>query len=133
MTLQSAIEAALPELRREAEARMTSRATIGHKSGTDTSGGLKKPSWSKSAGVPMRLGGTSDASRTVDIDGSPVTVPVRVASFPIGTALEDGWIIELTSGDNAGRFYRVVEAGGKDQATALRVQVVGTERPDGWQ
>lgn len=132
MTLQSAIEAALPTLRAEAEARMTSTATIGHKSGTSTSDGLKKPSWAKSTGVPIRLGGTSDASRTVDLDGAPVSVPVRVASFPVGTALEDGWVVEITSGDNAGRFYRVVEAGGKDHATALRVQVVGTERPDGW-
>jgi hypothetical protein len=114
---------------------MTSTCTIGHKSGTSTTGGLKKPSWSKSTGVPIRLGGAnagSSGSRTVDIDGAPVEVPIRVASFPIGTALEDGWIIEITSGDNAGRFYRVVEAGGKDQATALRMQVVGTERPDGW-
>jgi hypothetical protein len=111
---------------------MTSTCTTGNKSGTDATHGLKKSTWSKTTGVPVRIGGTSDAYSTVDIDGAPVSVPVRVASFPIGTAIKDGTVIEMTAGDTTGLFYRVVESGGKDQSTALRVQVVGIERPEGW-
>lgn len=132
MTLQAAIEAALPQLRAEAEARMTSRCKIAHKGGTSTAGGIRKPVWTPDyTDHPVRIGG-SDGSRTFDVDGLPVTVPARVASLPIGTSVVDGSVIEMTAGDLTGQFFRVVESTGKDQATALRVQVVGIERPDGW-
>ena len=132
MTLADAIASALPELRREAEARMTSRCTIRHKGGNTTAGGLKKPVWTPDyADQPVRIGG-SDATRTLDVDGLPVAVPVRTASLPIGTSVVDGSVIEITAGDLTGQFFRVVDSIGKDQATALRVQVVGIERPDGW-
>lgn len=111
---------------------MTSTCTIGHKGGTTSSGGIKRAVWTPDySDHPIRIGGT-EGTRALDIDGLPVTVPTRVASLPIGTVVTDGTVIEITAGDLAGEFFRVVEATGKDQATALRVQVIGTERPDGW-
>lgn len=129
---QADLDRGRTELQAFAQARMTSTCTIAHRGGTTSAGGIKKTVWTPDyTDHPVRIGG-GEGSRTLDVDGLPVTVPVRVASLPIGTSVTDGVVIEITSGDLEGKFFRVVESTGKDQATALRVQVVGIERPDGW-
>lgn len=126
----------LPELRLQAEARMTSRATVHRAGGTTTDDdGFEVPGWSTVLpDSPFRLGGSSGAgtSRTVTIGGTEVEIAVRVGHFPHGTTgLRDGDIIEVTAGESAGQWLRVVEATGADQQTALRVPVYEIPQPAG--
>lgn len=138
MTLQSAIEAELPFLRAEAEARMTSTATVRRLSERveqDEETGLEVPVWDDIYTGPFRLGGSSGAAgtRTVTIGGVEVQVATRVAHFPASTTdLTDGDLIDLTAGENAGLVLRIVEADWQDQATARRVPVVAVDRPEEW-
>lgn len=135
MTLQSAIEAELPNLRREAESRMTSRATVRRKvpGGSTDADGFPVDGWDVVyASLPFRLGG-GQRSRTRRVGDSEVEVAVRVAHFPASTdTLRDGDLIEATSGENAGLVLQVVEVSWQDQATARRVPVVETQRPTEW-
>lgn len=85
------------------------------------------------AGEPFRLGGAdrgASGSRVVDTPGGEVAVATRVASFKHDRVLADGDLLEVTAGENAGLFLRVVESTGQDQATARRVQVVEASRPE---
>ena len=69
----------------------------------------------------------------VTVGGVEQTVALRTAKFPAETAgLRDGDHIEITSGENAGRAFRIVEATGQDQATALRLPVYEVARPVEW-
>jgi hypothetical protein len=137
--LADAIAATLPELRREAEARMTSRAAVMRSTGRleqDEESGLEVPEWATIvADSPFRLRGTrggTSASRTQTIGGVEVTLAVREGHFPAGTTLRDGDLIEVTSGENAGTVWRVVEGDDADQQTAYRVPIVATDRPEEW-
>lgn len=139
MTLQSAIEAELPFLRAEAEARMTSRVTVMRSTGGTTTGsdGFQVPEWATVAtDLPFRLGGSPQGSsgyRTLTVGSAEVQVPVRIGHFPASTTgLADNDLILVTAGENAGIVLRIVEADWQDQATARRVPVVGTERPEEW-
>ena len=59
-------------------------------------------------------------------------VAVRVLHLPASTTtLQDNDLVELTEGEQAGRFLRIVEATGADQQTALRVPVYEVPRPAG--
>jgi hypothetical protein len=140
MSLQAAIEAQLPFLRAEAEARMTSTATIYRKTGLmvqDESTGLEVPEWvAIHTGIPFRLGGSDQgdsASRRQDIGGVEVQTAVRVGHLPVVIDdLTDGDFIDITSGENAGRAFRIVEVEFKDQATARRVPLLAENRPEEW-
>ena len=136
MSLQAAIEAHLPSLRRAAESRMTSRATIYRPDGTTTDDdGFEVPAWAAvDSDVPFRLGGSSGASgtRTVAVGGVETQVATRVGHLPADFAgLQDNDLILVTDGENVGRVLRVVEATGADQQTALRVPVFEVPVPDG--
>lgn len=129
---------ALPELRRQAESRMTSRATV-HRKGAatpqDEETGLEGSGWSAMVtDSPFRLKGSRGASgtRTVTVGGVEVTLAVREGHFPAGTDLRDGDLIEVTAGENAGTVWRVVEGDWADQQTARRVPIVATDRPAEW-
>lgn len=140
MTLQSAIDAALPELRREAVARMLSTCTVMRKTaGTDQdeSTGEVVPVWAAVyVDAPFRLAGSErggSGTRTVDIGGVTLQLAARVGHFPATTSdLADGDLIEVTGGENAGTVWRIVEADWQDQATARRVPLVAAERPTEW-
>lgn len=140
MTLQAAIEATLPFLRAEAEARMTSRATVLRKTGEtaqDESTGLEVPVWAAVyIDTPFRLGGSQQGgagTRTITIGGVEIQVATRVGHFPANhDLLADGDLIEVTAGENAGAVLRIVEAAWQDQATARRVPVVTVDRPEEW-
>jgi hypothetical protein len=136
--LHEAISRVLPELRAEAEARMTSRCTIRRNDGTTTTDpdGFEVPAWTDVlTDLPFRLGGSTRASnsRRVTIGETEVELAVRVGHFPASTeGLTDGDLIEVTEGENAGVVLRIIEASWQDQATARRVPVVEVTRPQEW-
>lgn len=127
----------LEQLRVDAESRMTSRALVKRPGGTTTDeNGFEVDGWATVYEGPFRLAGSTrgDAgSRTARVGDVDVQLAVRVAHFPATTTgLRDGDLIEVTEGENAGAFLRIVEASWQDQATALRVPVVEAQRPGGW-
>jgi hypothetical protein len=139
MSLQAAIEAELPFLRREAEGRMQSRVTIRRKTGDttqdETTGAEAAVYAVTHTDLPFRLAGTrgDSPSRKVTVGGVDVTLAVRVGSVPATTDnLADGDLIEVTAGENAGTVWRIVEADFQDQATARRLPVVAAQRPVEW-
>lgn len=138
MTVQAGIDAELPFLRSEAEARMTDRVAVMRKTGaTTTVDGLEVPEWATVyAASPFRLGGSnagSSGTRTVTIGTTEMQLAVRVGHFPAATdLLADGDLIEVTAGENAGLVLQIVEADWQDQATARRVPVVSVQRPEEW-
>lgn len=96
--------------------------------------GLETPSWvAELTSLPGRLAANRGASqsRTVTIGQTEVQLAVREWHCPAGTALHDGDVIEVTSGEHAGTYLRVIESNGSDQATALRVPVIETQKPEG--
>ena len=133
MSVQSAVHAG----RRAALARMTSRATI-HREGVTTTDpdGFEVEGWGViENNIPCRLSGSTagaSGTRTVTTGGVEVQVAVRVLNLPASTTtLQDNDLVEITEGEQAGRFLRLHEATGADQQTALRVPVYEVPRPAG--
>lgn len=95
--------------------------------------GLEVPSWTIVHQLLVgRLDG-SDGTRTITIGQTEVQVAVRVWKCPAGTSdLIEGDVLQITAGENAGIFLRVVEAAWEDQAIQRRVPVVETQEPEGW-
>jgi hypothetical protein len=133
--LADSVAWALPQLRAEAEARMTSRASVYRDTGTTTQDeetGLELDTWTEVAvESPFRLG-RGDGTRTLTIGGVEVTVALRTGHFPAGTDLRDGDLIDVTAGENVGTVWRVVEGDWADQQTAYRVPIVAADRPEEW-
>lgn len=139
MTLNAAIEQALPQLRSEALARMTSTATVRRitsRTTQDETTGRKVPVWEVVYTGPFRLGGANQGSsgtRTDDVGGVEVQVATRVGHFPhTVTTLKDSDLIDVTAGENAGTVWRIIEAEFQDQATARRVPIMSVTRPTEW-
>lgn len=140
MTLQSAIEAELPFLRAEAEARMQSRVTIRRKTGALIldQDGFEVPEWETVAtDVPFRLGGASRgpaSSRNRNEAGGVDEQGKGYGNLPHDWAdLADDDHLDIAVGENAGRVLRVVEASlTKDQGTARRFNVEHVDRPAEW-
>lgn len=133
--LQDAIAAALPQLRAEAEARMTSTATVRRKTGTTKIDGITVPQWTTVHIGPFRLAGSRNAgaSRTHTVGGVEYEVSTRAAHFPVAVAtLRDADVLEVLDGDAAGLFFRLIETDFADQQTARRMPVEATTRPEGW-
>lgn len=132
--VQAGIARELPFLRKEAEARMTSTATVRRKTGVmtqDESTGLEVPEWAEVYTGPMRLVG--GATRTVTIGGVEFQEATGRADFPHdATDLADGDLVEITAGEWAGTVLSIVEAVKGDQRTARRVPVVEVSRPEEW-
>lgn len=133
MTIQSALLAG----RRAAESRMTSTATVHRASGktTDDDGFEVDGFTPVVTDSPFRLGGAQNGAntyRTVSIGGSDVQVALRIGHFPSDTTgLRDNDVVEVTAGEHAGTFLRIIEATGADQQTALRVPLYEIPRPSG--
>lgn len=136
------LSAALPELRAFAEARMTSRANVRRLTARTPYSSDKiaeTESWAiVYAALPFRLhvGSQQRTERVADVER---TVSVRTGSFPAlidGAPLDlaDGDLVEILSGDNAGRVYAIRESDWADQSTARRVDLVAADRPtgEGW-
>lgn len=129
---------ALPALRAHAESRMTSRAIVKREGGPPVIvDELEVPGWTTvETDLPGRLAGSRGGTaqtRTVTIGQTEVQLAVREWHCPADTnTLRDGDVIEVTAGENAGVFLRVVESAWQDQATARRVPVVEVQQPEGW-
>lgn len=138
--IQDAINATLPRLRAQAEARMVSRAKVRRKTGKNAQNpttGREDPVWTvEHTDLPFRLGGSPrgySPTRTLRVAGVEREVAVRVGNMPFFTDnLRDGDLIEITAGENAGLVVQIVEATGQDQATARRVPVFEVQRPSEW-
>lgn len=135
MSLQSAIEQALPTLRAEAEARMTSRATVRRKTGNmvqDEDTGREVPEWAViHTDLPFRL--VPKGQRVVNIGGVEFSEATARGDMPHDTTdLLDDDHIDITSGEWSGTALRVLEAVKGDQRTARRVPVVEVDRPTEW-
>lgn len=102
--------------------------------GTDANG-FEVDGWTEVYAGPFRVAGSANAaqSRRADVGDVEINLAVRIAHFPASTAgLRDGDVVEVTGGENAGAFLRIVEASWQDQATSRRVPVIETQRPGGW-
>lgn len=134
MTLNAAIEAELPFLRAEAEARMTSRVTIRRKTGAtaqNESTGEEVPVWTTVAtAVPFRL--VPKGSRIVEVGGVEFSEATARGDVPHDTAIEDDDYFDITSGEWAGSAFRVIEAVKGDQRTARRLPITEVPRPEEW-
>ena len=119
-----------------ANAGMTSRCAVMRKTGdTTTVSALEVPEWATvDADSPVRIAESRGVSpsRVESIGGTDSQESVREAHFPHGTAIADGDLIEVTSGDCDGLVFRVVEGDPADQQTARRVRIVATRRPSEW-
>lgn len=117
---------------------MTSRCTVRRKAGGKTvvDGFEEDFTWTTVyTDLPVRVssGRGAPASRQQSSGGINVEVPIRTASFPYDTDdLSDGDLVEVTDGDTEGLVFRIVDADPQDQATARRVQIIGTDRPGEW-
>lgn len=137
MTLQAAIDAELGFLQAEAEARMTSRATVWREDPDAPPAlvdGLEVPAFvAEQTNLPGRMVASRGAgqTRTVSIGQTEVQLAVREWHCPVATTgLRDGDVLEITVG-RVGTFLRVLEATGADQTTALRLPVVEIQKPEG--
>lgn len=140
MILNDVIAANLPYLRAEAEARMTSTVTIRRKTGhwiQDETTGVEEPEWLVlHTDAAFRLGGSDSgdsASRRQTVGGMDVQTAVRIGHLPVAiNDLQDGDWLDITSGDNTGTAWLIVEADFKDQATARRMPLLAQDRPEEW-
>lgn len=136
--LQPAIEAALPMLRAEAEARMTSRCTIRRKTGNTVidADNQEVPEWiTVHADLPCRLATSRGAikSRTQTPGEAELERAAPDLHVPALTSnLANNDVAEITTGENTGEVVRLLEARGTDQATARRIPVESVERPQEW-
>lgn len=133
------LAAALPELRAQAESRMTSTVTVRHKTGRtvqDETSGREVPEWVDVYTGRFRLGSIPQGSgpfRTIVAGGAEVQASVRVGHFPAGTTgLGDGDLIDITAGENAGTVWQITESDPADQQTALRLPIFSVQRPTEW-
>ena len=140
MTLNAAVEQAMPFFRFEAEARMQSRVAVMRKTGLTTQNettGEEVPEWATvHTDLPFRSdgGSTGDGgSRGVTIGGVTFEEATGVGHFPAATVdLEDGDLVDVTAGEWAGDVFRIVKALRFDQKTARRLPIVEEVRPAEW-
>lgn len=122
--------------RRRAETRMTSTCSVRRPTGTTVVDGVETDAYTTDVYFgPFRLAGPNAAagSRTKTTGGVEYEVAARVAHFPALTpGLRDGDVLEVTDGENAGLFFRLIEVDAADQQTALRVPVESVSKPGGW-
>lgn len=85
---------------------------------------------------PFRTDGASSSdggSRGVEVGGVVYEQATGVGHLPASTAdLEDGDLIEVTSGEWLDDIFEVVAAVRFDQKTARRVPIVEAHRPKEW-
>lgn len=120
---------------------MTSRATVRRKSGATTTDadGLRVTGWTVvHTALPFRIDGTGAVgdgrSRGANLGGVVSFAQVTaLGHMPADTTdLEDGDLVEITSGEWAASVWRVVAAVVADQKTARRVPIEAVPRPSEW-
>src|SRR4051812_29253952 len=96
LVIQDAINATLPRLRAQAESRMTSRVTVGRRTGdvTDNADGMQVDEWAPvHTDLPFRLssGSAGAGFRTVQVGDAEIQVAVRIGHLPATTDnIQDG-------------------------------------------
>lgn len=139
--IQDTINRVLPELRREAEARMLSRCTVYRKAAPsdakDEHGFSTDNTWTTvHTDLPVSLGGSSGSdggSREITIGGVHFEQATGVAKFPATTVdLKDDDLFEITDGEWPGHVFRIVAAIVADQKTSRRVPIAEAARPPEW-
>jgi hypothetical protein len=120
----------LAEARADAEARMTSRCTIRRRAGrTKDTDGFDVQGWTVvHTDLPVRLDSLSARGaggyRTVTIGDSQFEVEHLLAHLPASTTnIVDRDVLEITTGEQVGRHFQVIEAGSADQKTARHVPI----------
>ena len=117
---------------------MLSRVTVKRQSGATTNpDGYEVPAWAVVyTDLPFRStgGGVADGgSRGASVGGVTFEDATGVGHFPHPSELlADGDVLEVTSGEWVGDFYRIVAAIRYDQHTARRLPIQETAKPDGW-
>lgn len=139
MTLADAIQAELPNLRREAEGRMLDTFACRYRgAGTtqDETTGREIPTWPTRFSTPGRLTSRSGTpgTRTVEVAGVQVAQASLELHLPISAPLvSQGDVFEcLTAADDlqlVGLVYRVVGPAAASQKTARRLDVVEVAAP----
>lgn len=136
--LAPAIERVLPQLRAEANARMTSRAHILRATGnlTQDAEGFDVPEYATIyADLPCRIdsGGSSDGgSSGVNIDGITYEEATGTGHFPYPSELINADdLVLVTSGEWPDACYRIVVATHYDQKTARRLPIEREPIPEG--
>lgn len=137
--LQPAIDAALPMLRAEAEARMTSSCAIRHKTDqTTVVDGVEVHVWEDVyVDLPCRVdwqdagaGGYLTASVGGEVE---VTRSRRVLKVPhYARDAKDHAVAEITGGDCDGMFFTMPKVAFADQKKQQEIPIVETQRPEGW-
>lgn len=134
----ASLNAGLAELRAYAGARMASRCTVRRQTGnmvTDADN-QQVPEWEViHTDLPVRIATAQSAaqSRTQSPGEAEIERATPRLDFPASTSdLADNDHVEIDSGENAGRVYRIVESDWSDQATARRCPVMAVERPSEW-
>jgi hypothetical protein len=115
---------------------MTSRCTIRHPDPdnpwTPGPDGFEVPAWlTDYTDHPCELM-DPEPSRTVVVGDVTQEQAVRRLRLPHDTRTHDGAVIRLDSGEWVGTFWKVTEATGADNRTALRVRVSEVPEPEGW-
>lgn len=124
--------------RQWAEARMTSRCTIRRQTGNMVldADNQQVPEWEVIyTDLPCRIASSPSAarSRTQRPGEAELERATPRLDFPASTSdLADNDHVEIDSGENAGRVYRLIESDWTDQATARRIPVMAVERPTEW-
>lgn len=117
---------------------MTSRVRVRRSTGRtvqDEETGREVPQWATVATVPFRLRGGRNGSvgtKAVTTGGVELQLATAEGHVPADTPVQDGDLLEVTSGENAGTVWRVVESNRGDQQTARRVPIIEARRPAEW-
>jgi hypothetical protein len=117
---------------------MTSRCTIRRKTGNMVldADNQQVPEWETvHTDLRVRIATVQGAarSRTQSPGDAEIERATPRLDFPASTSdLADSDHVEIDSGENAGRVYRLIESDWSDQATARRVPVMAVERPTEW-
>jgi hypothetical protein len=117
-----------------------SDVTIKRKSGDvvqDETTGVEAQSWEAVLTGPARFsafgGGGVGREKPLDPGGVTWEQADRTLSLPAATQdLVDGDVVEVTAGEIAGTFWRILESARHDQMTAYRLPVVQVDEPEGW-
>lgn len=140
MGIEERIQRTLSRGRSRASALMTSRCNVRREGGLadqDLETGMQPRTWTvvhENEPVDFVSGRRGAAqSRSLSAPGGDVDMPLGFARFRWDLpGIKDGDLIEITTGVSAGVVLRVIEATSGDRQTALRVPVIGAQRPDEW-
>lgn len=135
------VEAALASGRARSVGRAPSVVTVKRKAGNvaqDETSGVEAQTWTVIVDTsPARLAefgaGAAGRNRPQRPGGVVWEQADRTLHLPAPLAtLHDGDTVNITAGENAGTYWRILEATWADQRTAYRLPVVQIDIPENW-